>query len=566
MTQHKNYKINFRHISIIILLVIIASAFQIRFSNLSLHFSHFDDLIAPTVATTYADSILEETIKNVEFSKSQEASLRIVYPYFKPLITAFGVAKQSTYAPLQFVLTGAIVNNQMSYYEILFHSRLVTLIFAIFSLFSILLIYRILHGKDYLLYSILGTSILGFSWAHLVYSMQSENYTIGLFTVLLSFAILNYCLNQTQLNKKQSILLGIVLSLFILSSYQFLFFIPGFYIALYILNKHNYKSFFSSYKLSILVVTSSTLLVNELFLSHLLTRGVNWNAGPNNEFLFSLAKDNGFIENIKYVIHYFTHNIYSVFRHLTSITTPGSITNDIFALISIILFTIGIYSFYKSKDKIKKCLLYYFFGTSFIWLILILIKKITLSPTRHSIVLFSFILIFLPAGLAYIAETLKLNGKALVLIYSASILIIFSYNYSMLMSKRIDKFNPLEIEKLIKKHDVSEIFEYEWTNNLDFMTYIKNNFDIKRKSVSETYFKSKKNLSNKKALFITHRSIAFTKKIQNRFLKFSKYPQNTSLKIIYKKEIPSNTEICFGNETKNGTNSLFMYIVQIGAI
>ncbi len=539
-------------------------AFFIRFVNLDKHFSHADDLIAPHYASMSVDYFLEKADKKVEISNTKKDTIRTIYPYIKPLIVALVIGKSSTYAPLQFIVTGAIVDKSMSYHDILFNSRLISLIMGFLSILLIAYIYLKLYGKDHIAYAIFGVTILSFSWEHIIYSMQSESYTIGLFVALLSFILYGKYVSKDNLSKKESLLLGVFLSLFIFSNYQFLFFLPGFYLAILISYKKEYKKFFSSYLLSMVVVLFSTLLVYKVFLSTMLSRGINWNAGLNKEFLFDLFSQNNVFESIGYVLSFFTENAYYVFRNLISFASEGSIFNDLVAIVYILLFIIGVFYFYISKNMLKKHFVYFFLVTILVWIVLVVVQKLTLSPTRHSLILFSFILIFTPAGLIYILEKYRINKNLTIVAFSMVIVFMFAIDYRSTMDKRLDKFDPIQIEKLIKKYNIAEIYEYGYTWNLDFMKYIKHNFNKKVVSQDAFYLFNKNLQKNNNILFITHRKKVLNKEIKKNFLKISDRSLGSLMKIIYKEEHKSNTEICFGDQTKNGTNSLFIYVVHIG--
>ena len=552
--------ITFKTLKYVILFGIIFLAFFVRFHNLDKHFSHVDDLIAPSIGTMTVDDIIKKVNeKNIQIN---EELIRDTYPYFKPLIVAYGIAKGSTYAPLQFVFTGAIIDNKMEYHKILFYSRLISFIVGFLSILLILYISLKFYGKDNIIYSILAVTILSLSWEHIIYSMQSESYTIGLFVVLLSFVIYIKYFFKENLNIKESFFLGSFLSLFILSSYQFLFFLPGFYIAIFLSYTNNYKKFISSYLLSIIIVIFTFGIEYFLFLSSSLSRGLNWNVGPNKEFMFNLYSQDSTLD---YIFHFFSQNTYLVFRNLISFANEGNIINDLFAVIYIFMFLLGIFSFLISKNSLKKNFVVFFLVTVVIWVILIIFQKITLSPTRHSLILLSFILIFTPAGMIYLFE--KINIQKFLIIFPIITIFIFLLNYKSVINQRIDKFNPTHIEQLITQYKVTGIYEYGWTRNLNFMTMVKDNFvesSINNMHAGETYFKHKTGKENNCILFITHRSLPLTNEMIQQYLEDINVEKKINFKIIYKEEHTSNTEICFGNRTKNGTNSMLLYIIKKG--
>jgi hypothetical protein len=563
MIKHLKENFDFYLINLL-LFIIILLAFFIRFDNLDKHFAHVDDLISPRIAVFNSDSFIDKIDKRVDLSNSQKDILSTIYPFVKPFVVAGSISMSSTYAPFQFIVTGAIVNEKMSYKDILFYSRLISFIAGFLTIILLLHLFSRLYGKNNVSYALFGITILSLSWQHIIYSMQSNSYAIGVFVAILSFILYCIYITKENISKKESLYLGLILSILIFTNYQLLLFLPGFYLSILMSYKGDYKKFFSSYLLSIIIVIFSTLALYIIFLSSRASQGVNWNIGRNQEFLFDISSQNSFIDSIKYIISFFLENTYYVFMSLISFANEGNIINNIFTIIYMLLFTVGLFSFYNSQSILKKNFVFFFLTTSLVWVLLILMQKITLSPTRHSLILLSFILVFTPAGLIYILEKYKLPKNYIMTIISILLISIFSYNYTLIMSKRLDKFNPIYMERLIKKFNITEIYEYGLTWNLNFMQYVKNNFEIKDTPRGEVYLMRKKVIINNNILFIAQGNHILSKKIKNNFLVESGRSLETPLKLIYKEEHQSTTQVSVGNQTKNGTNSLFLYIFEIG--
>ena len=548
----------------IVVLIIIATI--VRYTLLDTHFSHCDDIVIANNLALKSSNSFSEIINYAE------------------RISSF-----TTYAPLQFILTGSISNSEMSYHDILFWTRLPSLIMTFLSFIIIIIISKQLYKKDFLCYSIIPIFIIGFSWEDIIYSIQSEPYTIGLLAVVILFYTFFFLLKKDVITKLTSISIGIILSILIFANYQVLFFLPGFFTALYFsyVSKENQTlndnslvsslvkkhlstltvamiSFIKDFYLALIILCISFVKLFNLFLSRLTGKGLNWNKGPNNEYFFDTSHLHGYWERIQYSIPFFIKNSIVTFNSIVSIAQTTSILNHIYVTIVFILFAIGIRSFYKSKQYLKKNFIYLFITTMLVWLVLIILKKITLSPTRHSLILLSFVIIFSAEGAYYLLQKVK-NKTYLKQIISSSFilffLLIFFSGHESIVKERLDKFHPKKIEAILKKYDVSEIYAYDWTSNLSIMKYVSSNFYFKASKIgSSSYLSNTKN--NRNILFITHRGRKLNDEIIKEFTISTNKDSLQDYEILFMENISSKIQIDFSDKTKNGTNSLLYYIIK----
>ncbi len=546
----------------VVALILIAS--YIRYALLDTHFSHCDDLIAA---------------HNLPSEKAE--SLSSLFDY------ARRVSNSSTYAPLQFILTGAITDRGMSYQNILFWSRVPSFLMTLISFGVILFISKKLYKQEFLIYSILPIFIIGFSWEDIIYSVQSESYTIGLLAVLILFLLLFSLLKKEKISIQTSITTGLIIGTLIYSNYQFLFFLPGFFLALlskYSEGKFSLKiielrnqplsktlnkitkviiQFTKDFYPSLIIITAAFIIIFKLFLQNIAGRGLNWNTGVNDEFRFNSVPTDSFLDRIGYLMAFFIENTLIVFNSIISIAQETNPLNDIYVILSFLLFIIGFRSFYKSQQDSKKYFSYFFIITMALWVILTLVQKITLSPTRHSLVLLSFVLIFVPEGIYSIFQKLKAKEhikKITIGIFVLFSLLTFSTSYTTITEERLDKFKPGKIESIIKNNNVSEIYTYGFTWNFKFMKYINSNFSLKH-STGELFYKHKDKTKGN-ILLITHRDRKLDDYLIEEFLGDSNRDSTQSFKILFQEEMSSETEIDFSNKTKNGANSMLYYILE----
>jgi len=486
-----------------------------------------------------------------------------VYPFIKPFYYSTLVSKTTTYAPIQFIFTGLLLNAEYDYKETLYWSRMPSFIFGMTSLLLLMYIFKLVCPKNHNMLSLLGITILSFSWEFIIYSIQSESYAIGVTAALLTFIIFFKIVAEfNTISKRKAFFYGIVLSLLMFSQYQILFFFPGFFISIFILNKQKIIKSSPQFNIILLTTISSFVLLYFVFLKRIMSMGLNWNTGPNNEFLYIL-KENSFYGSFIYCIHFFLTNSYIMFKSIISIVDENNIINDIISVIFIILFLIGFLYSLKSTNLYKKYFSYFTLISCIVWVFLVINQKLTLSPTRHSLILLSFVAIYVPMGLSCFMELIKLYKreyrKFIFIMFSFSLLFFFINDYNRVIKQRIDKFNPLEIETLINKYKINDVYAYNSTFQLLIMNNFKYGFTTQGKD-GNLHFKrvnSVENIGNR--MFITHRNSKLNKELINK--SFSEH-QIIKYDIVYSKELISKTEICFSSLTNNGTNSMLIYIIK----
>lgn len=548
----------------IILFVVVVIYISVRYDALNFHFSHIDDLAVPyIISKDYKDGVLSK----MNLSKNKEKIFSKTYPFLEPLVKAFAIAKYTTYAPFQFIFTSFLVDKKDNYKKTIFWSRFPSFIFSVLSAFLLIYIFKILYHKWYLQLSIFGVLILGLSWTHIIHTAQSYSYAIGITSYFIFIIILIKSTSIIKFKTIEVLLYSLLIAILFFTNYQSIFLVSGLVFTIFYLNRNKLKIIFPKLCIFFSIIFFGFSLVYYIFLSEYTHRGVvDWNKGPNNEFFLSF---NGLtiIESILHFIKFFFVNFYIVFKFLISFVSENNIINVFFSLLYIILFIIGIFSLIKSKDIKKKSLSYFLITTIFVWIVLVVLKKITFSPTRHSLVLLSFISIFVPFGFIYVYKKCKKKSPIYILTFIIITITLFFIDYNNIKKSRTDKFYPHEIENIIKKYNISSVCSYDATCNLLFMDFIKNRFKKNIHSYGSIIFYENDTLiSNQKVLFITHRNTPLSEKIITTYL--SRFNKDNDFKydIILKREDISNTQIEFSSLTKNGPNSLLIYIVKFKKI
>lgn len=169
----------------------------------------------------------------------------------------------------------------------------------------------------------------------------------------------------------------------------------------------------------------------------------------------------------------------------------------------------------------------------------------TLSPTRHYIIMIPFIVIYISAGVSYIFK----NKTIYYRIFAIFLTFIFVFHYNEIRNKRVDPFSVEKIKILIDKYQIDKIYAYGSTWNLYFMKPIQENFNTNLLKANSEILFINENDENKNFMFISHRKNVLIKNIINNFN--IKYNDNLDVNNIkYKEELLSNTEIDFSKLTK----------------
>lgn len=291
----------------------------------------------------------------------------------------------------------------------------------------------------------------------------------------------------------------------------------------------------------------------------------HWSSGINLEYLFSI-KGLNFYEIFTYSLKFFFFNFIDI---LYAITGFYYIENYAFKLILfttiIALMILGLINLYKTKDTTLFSF-FLFIIIGFVgWIVMVLIQKFPLSPTRHSLILLPILVILITSGIGFLLKKININSYLKMLLIPF-IFSVFLINYSTFYKNRISSFSEEEISNLIDKYSVDTLFLLDYTmapilmQKLELPIYYYGNW------INERYIHKNQN----KICFLSHRSnieINRAIKTYNNAIFFnhdnSKKLSNKSLSLLYSKEITSNVEMEFGNMVKDATNSFYLYIYEL---
>jgi hypothetical protein len=563
------------YISTFIFVIYMAIFIWSRFHLVGIHFTHYDDLYVP-----YLFSVLgsyDSTYFGLQISKyggdfgSYLAPWltgfmnehQLMFEALKKTLVPIAIAKSSTFAPLQFFLTAALINLKVSYEYSLITSRLSS---AIFSLATLIMFwqfakYYITELRYYLL--LVGGGLIAFSWMFLVYSSQAENYAAGPFSVICLFYIYAKY-SQKNINLRDSIFLGLMLSILPLLHYQALFFLPGFYLGLMYSNRNSFLLKLRQWAPVVFINFVIVLLTYYVFIRHSLDKspGVGWNAGPNLQYIFNASCGNG---PLLCAINVFGNNVLDVVQSIVSFSELGSLVSVLYASIVIIISILGLIRILKSQDKLVSGLGVMISSVLLVWIILVLNKTLAFSPTRHSLVLLIPIAIMASYGAYSIKSIFKSalcnKFEYLLAVIFLGLAVLYILNFDHQKNDRSDPFSQLNIKQLVQDFNVGTIVTYGHTLNIRLVPFVMNEYSENFENVKPYLLVYKSSKRNPDSIMVVCASAALCKPVESKqSIDILNHitGQASNYNLTYQYERKSNVLNCFGSKAGLGSNSVYL--------
>jgi hypothetical protein len=510
---------------IIIILIYISS----RLFLLPSHFANQDDsAVGHIIWTVNAYNSSEIKSKLAEYNKDFFFIIFIIdnfpslLPFIKFLLTPLGISQNTSYAPLQFFQTAIFANFDNSYLTSLFSVRFSSFLNSLFAMFFIFLFFKKLEKKDYKILIITSFLIITLSWMYLIYSSLAMNTgSIVLVSSILLYLLLK--LDLFNLNFKISLLLGVLITFLILIHYQTIIFLPGFYLALFYLTDLKLKVFLKKIGPCILVNIVTFIIIYFYYLIRIKT--VHWNTGQNLEYLFNykILSQNLF-DILNYFFIFFFKNIFLTIQSIFSFTDISGILSKIYTSIIIFFSLFAIFFFEKRKEVIS--ILIFILITFIFWFILIILQKLTLSPTRHSLFILIPLCYLASYGFFLFLKSIKFNfikTKIKPFFFFSLICVFFLYidNYFIEKTKREDPFQIINYEEILKKYNVTNIITYNATPYQYYFPYVNKSFFHKAGPYNTLiYYKKDNNLQNQHVAFVSTVHYPITNNFEHNFYNF----------------------------------------------
>lgn len=520
------------------------------------HFTHIDDLIPLAVVLEFVSgefdnkwaSILGEA--NYSFLNSN-AIIKIV---FQTVVTPFIISDLSTYAPLQYLGANLYLKEYFSYEVLILLSRLPSTLFGCIA--PLLAFYVV---RDELKFSnkasLIVSFFIGFSGMLNAYSAQSSSYAIGVVTWFY-IIILYYRYIDERISPLK---FGVYCTLICLFSYQMIIFVTALFIQIIVISSNN--------KLAILRYIKSMCYFGITYLPFFIvfilpkaSRSINgWNTGENSEYLFT---GTGLVEFLYFIQGSFP-------KTLTSLLTFDVYDNDITNIISVVLTAVIFYGIYKffTDDKKVRTIGTFFLSSLVLWILILYQGKVTLSPSRHSLILLPLFACFLALGLKDILRKIRFNSIQYYIPICSIIVFLLTFSTMNLYKSRATNFSNKNFEELIQTHEIDYVIALDFTSQINFFESIRNKYKSQNK-YSRNFFYMTKKKENACVdlcilLAVSHRSEIKLPDVKKALLKANEinYAKLRTLPIEITPVI-SSTEIDFGNFLSNGTNSFYASLIE----
>lgn len=537
-------------------LIVLLGAYA-RFAEFEWHFTHNDDIA---------------TAKTIVGSKSAgERNL-------------FCVPRQWTYAPFQFLITYFLITPDQTYRELLFWGRLPSVCFGILGLIALLLFYR-RYDKPASWKVLPALTLLAFSWENIIMAKQMHNYALGVTAVIFLICLFMENLNRPEISLGVMAVNVLLLGLLSWMHYQVLFFVPPFFLILLVYAFYRkmkgariFRNFFAGGMLYGLIFAP---LFFFFLRKHLEYGGTdNWSRGPNNEFLLIFREGMSVWEKIGYVVSFYIKNFYLIVQsNMGFIPYEHPLLLPISAVL-FLFFIAGIIRFFRSGELRKRFLGSFFVALALVWIILILLRKITFAPTRHSLVLLPVMVITVAEGLDWFLERIAAFGRFGISSWKghlgSSLLVIalFFQSFPAMLEARRDPFREDEMIKILRKYDVDALISYSYTFPPEMMQSVCSYFNYRQLGFTEETFMTDGTRPYRTVAWVSHRcdldpghyreamaKIAHINYIRKRRIPPFWVPLS-ELRILYSKAFKSNVEIEFSNRLPDGGNNFYFYILR----
>lgn len=300
---------------------------------------------------------------------------------------------QWTYAPLQFLLTCVLIHPAMSYEQIIFWGRLPALLCSIASVIVMTVVITKIYKDNKWMRQLrfLGGLLVSICWNAIIHSAQMESYAIGFLASMLVILLL---INNSK--EVKPVRMALIIAALGYSQYQMFVFMACFYIVLFLKNLDFKKPFHKGMRnviLSGLLAVGLSIPNVVMFLKRgMLERGIAWNSGLEMQYVFDNTR-----MSFSYLGDFFINNILEYFRYLILPGKDGGLLVAILCIVLLLLSIIGLLTIHF--DAKKRYLGWYIDLVYIIYAFMIFNGSLTLSPSRHMLVMVPITVITILQGL-----------------------------------------------------------------------------------------------------------------------------------------------------------------------
>lgn len=541
-----------------------------RFIDLAWHFSHADDLGVAAIIFEF-----------IEVNKN---------PFW-------AVPSFWTYAPFQFLITTLLISPEQDYRTLLFWGRFPSFIFSTISLVCLLPVYR-RFDKPHRYEALTALALCAVSWEHIIYAKQMHNYglvcfgSIGLMVMVLSLD------SEKAFSSWRMVLHGMINGLLVFMHYQFLFLLPAYWGAAFCLGwRHCQKRgvFVMKWILSVSVSLALVYPLWRVFLSKHLAAGnrglSDWNKGWNLEFFFQWPTGQSWWDGLKYTIVFFAKNVFLVYQTNFGFFDQSTGLFPVVIMMLMILAFIGVGALVFSRSAAERGLGMFFMFLSWGWIILIVLQKVTLSPTRHYLVFLPVMAVSAARGLTVLTKGfingVRLPGRIFFVqaVTAVIIMTVSLFSFPRFFRERRDPFSEKSIARLLADYQPDAIIEGFITPQIMMMKSVRDYYggffdhgfsDYRLITDGQRPYRRVAWISHRRRL--TPESYAVARAHINNYLAFSNprrarkgrpvlpflKSRYSDFRIIFMEEKDSDVQIDFlkTREIDNGTNGYYVYVLE----
>ena len=395
-----------------------------------------------------------------------------------PLIAKIGsslaVSQQWTYAPAQFLLTGALIHRGLTYQQLLVRGRFPSFLFAMLVPILLALIGWRVGGERRAALALLTATIGACSIELSLHAAQMENYALGTLaaTALLMLLVLSA---EARVTPGRAVGEACVLALLTWCQYQLLFMLPAYAVA------RGWQSLRTGTTRTELTRTALTramiwgalpLVVSSAALYHYFLylwagAGVSWNAGPHQEYLFAIPQSGGVGAALTYLATFFIGNTIATITAVTAVLPDTSPAASALGLLSTGLAVVGIRVMWRSGTVVDRSILLLSGTLALTWVALIGIRALTLSPTRHALIWLPFLALFIARAITALGTV----AVSTVVSTVAAAAMVGAYLSAMptVMADRTNPFHESELVALADSTQADLIVGFNCTDDLALM-------------------------------------------------------------------------------------------------
>lgn len=228
------------------------------------------------------------------------------------------------------------------------------------------------------------------------------------------------------------------------------------------INLYLIRSFFNiiSIKSFLIALVSYIILILPTFIMFILPqarRGGSSFTGISPNFYFDISSINGMYEKINYIATFFIQNGFKTIRFITTYLPMDNVYFNVSALIIIVFFIFGLIRLNFSSNNIYKYIGRFLVVSILTIIVLIIMKKIALAPSRHSLIYLPYVAFSIAYSVGeiynFIQKRIKLNVELIsILILIILIVAPFFSHYKDVLVKRNDPFDEKIINSIIEQY------------------------------------------------------------------------------------------------------------------